>query len=111
LLHARLGKALSFAIKNQNAKGLEILHETESTIASRGVGDPEAMYKIAQAYAVLGDKISALRVLRYSIEHGFFSYPYFVSDPLLETLKNDNEFVRLMALTKQRHEAFKLKFF
>jgi DNA-binding winged helix-turn-helix (wHTH) protein/TolB-like protein len=111
LLQARVGKALSFAIKNQNPKGLQILHKTESTISSRGVGDPEAMYKIAQAYAVLGDKISALRVLRYSIEHGFFSYPYFVSDPLLETLKNENEFVRLMALTKQRHEAFKLKFF
>jgi DNA-binding winged helix-turn-helix (wHTH) protein/TolB-like protein len=111
LLQARLGKALSLAIKNQNSKGMEILRETESKISSRGVGDPEAMYKIAQGYAVLGDKISALRVLRYSIDHGFFAYPYIVADPLLETLKTENEFAQLTALARQRHEAFKLKFF
>ena len=111
LLQARIGKAISFAIRNQNSKGLKILREAETKISSRGAGDPEAMYKIAQAYAVLGDKTAALRVLRYSIDHGFFSYPYFVSDPLLETLKNDGQFTALMALTKQRHEAFKTKFF
>jgi DNA-binding winged helix-turn-helix (wHTH) protein/TolB-like protein/Flp pilus assembly protein TadD len=111
LLHDKIGKALSFAIKNQNSKGLEILHETENTISSRGVGDPEAIYKIAQAYALLGEKDSALRVLRYSIDRGFFSYPYFISDPLLETLKGEKAFAQLMALTKERHEAFKRKFF
>ena len=111
LLQARIAKALSFGIKGQNAKGLEILHETESTMSSRGVGDPESMYKIAQAYAVLGEKPSALRALRYSIDHGFFSYPYFVSDSLLDTLRNENAFNQLMALTRERHEAFKRKFF
>jgi DNA-binding winged helix-turn-helix (wHTH) protein/TolB-like protein len=111
LLQARVGKALIFAIENQNSKGIEILHETESKVSSRDVGDPEAMYKIAQAYAVLGDRISALRVLRYSIVHGFFSYPYIETDPLLETLRPEREFSQLVALARQRHEAFKRKFF
>jgi hypothetical protein len=35
------------------------------------VGDPEAAYKIAQADAVLGDKVSALRVFKRSIDSGF----------------------------------------
>ena len=50
-------------------------HGLESKIAERGVGDPEAVYKIAQAYAVLGDKATALRALHRSVESGFFSIP------------------------------------
>jgi DNA-binding winged helix-turn-helix (wHTH) protein/TolB-like protein len=111
LLQARIGKALSFAIRKQDSKGLEIVQETESTMSSRGVGDPEAMYKLAQAYTALGDKRSALRVLRNSIERGFFSYPYIVADPLLHPLKSESEFAQLVAMARQRHEAFKHSFF
>jgi DNA-binding winged helix-turn-helix (wHTH) protein/TolB-like protein/Tfp pilus assembly protein PilF len=111
LLQARVGKALADAIRGQTSKGLKILHETEDKIAELGVGDPEAMYKIAQVYAALGDKASALRVLRHSIENGFFSYPYFVNDPLLETLHKDVAFTQIMALARQRHESFKRTFF
>jgi tetratricopeptide (TPR) repeat protein len=111
LFQARIGKALGHAIRNQRSKGMEILRETENQIAERGVGDPEAIYKIAQAYAVLDDKVSALRVLRRSIENGFFSYPYVETDPLLNTLRREAEFTRILARGRQRHEAFKRAFF
>jgi hypothetical protein len=111
LLHARIGKALGFAIRKQEPKGLEIVQEIENTISARGAGDPEAIYKLAQAYTVLGDKRSALRVMRNSIEGGFFSYPYIVADPLLHPLKNETEFGQLVAMARQRHEAFKHSFF
>jgi TolB-like protein/Flp pilus assembly protein TadD len=111
LLQARIGKALSDGIRGQGPRGIEMLRETESKISIRGVGDPEAVYKIAQAYAVLGDKGAALRTLRASVDGGFFSYPYIVSDPLLENLQQENEFKRLLAVTRQRHEAFQRRFF
>jgi DNA-binding winged helix-turn-helix (wHTH) protein/TolB-like protein len=111
ILHAQVGRALSDAIGHQNRKGLAILHQAEDKIQERGVGDPEAIYKVAQVYAQLGDKASALRVLRHSIENGFFSYPYFATDPLLESLRNQAEFIRLMELALQRHMAFKRQFF
>lgn len=107
LLQAEVGKAFGDAIAHQNAKGLDTLREAESKIQKRGVGDPEAIYKIAQAYAVLGDKVSALRMLQHSIETGFFSYPYFAADPLLDSLRGDGEFTRLMTVARQRHEAFR----
>jgi hypothetical protein len=88
-----------------------MLRETESKIATRGAGDPEAMYKIAEAYATLGDKTSALRALRASIEGGFFSYPYLVTDPLLEGLRGESEFQRLLTSAREGHEAFKKRFF
>ena len=88
-----------------------MLRGVETKIEQLGVGDAEAAYKIAQAYASLGDKTSALRVLRYSIEKGFFPYPYLVADPLLEGLRNEEQFSQLIALAYQRHSSFKAAFF
>jgi hypothetical protein len=83
----------------------------EKKIGERGVGDPEAMYKVAQAYVILGDKASALRTLRRSVENGFFCYPYFTTDPLLNGLRNEPEFAMLLNVARQRQEAFRNSFF
>ncbi len=96
---------------NKNPAGVEMLRAAETKIEARGVGDPEAMYKLAQAYAVLGDRASAMRILERSIESGFFPYPYFERDPLLASLKEDPGFADLMHRTRQRHEEFKGSFF
>jgi DNA-binding winged helix-turn-helix (wHTH) protein/TolB-like protein len=111
LLQAQVGKALSHGIANQNAKGLEILREADDRVRERGVGDSEAIYKIAEAYAVLGDQASALRVLGHSIENGFFPYPYLMTDPLLASLHNRTEFAGLLKVAEQRHQAFRNRFF
>jgi DNA-binding winged helix-turn-helix (wHTH) protein/TolB-like protein/lipopolysaccharide biosynthesis regulator YciM len=111
LLQAQIGEALSLGIRHQVAQGLNTLRRVESKINQRGVGDPEASYKIAQAYTALGDKRAALRVLKRSIETGFFSYPYFLTDPLLENLRQDSGFQQLMNSAKRRHEAFAKTFF
>jgi len=110
-LYAGVGKALSDSIHQQRAEGLELLSGFERQIRERGVGDPEAAYKIAQAYAVLGDTTSALRVLRTSVESGFFSYPYIAQDPLLNDLRNAPEFNEILNIARTRHEKFKSSFF
>jgi len=110
LLQARVGSALSHSIAGRKQEGLRLVRETEKLVSERGVGDPEAIFKIAQAYAVLGDKKSALRVLRISIESGFFSYPYLSSDPLLNDLHHEPEFIRLMEAARKRYDSFKRTF-
>jgi DNA-binding winged helix-turn-helix (wHTH) protein/TolB-like protein/Tfp pilus assembly protein PilF len=110
-LYAGIGKALSDSIHQRKAEGLDLLGRLESKIREQGVGDPEAIYKIAQAYAVLGDKVSALRALRMSVEFGFFAYPYLSKDPLLNELHGDPEFDQILNIARQRHEAFKSSFF
>jgi len=111
MLQARVGKSLSFGIRKEPDRGIELLRDTENRVNERGVGDPEAVYKIAQAYAVLGDADSAIRVLRKSVEGGFFAYPYFTSDPLLDGLRKHDDFGKLMAVARERHESFKRSFF
>ncbi len=111
LLQAAVGKAYSYAIAHQDAQALDILRATENRIEQRGVSDPEAIYKIAEAYAVLGDKTSAMHTLGHSIEKGFFPYPYLVSDPLLSSLRNESGLAELLRTAQQRHETFKTTFF
>ena len=111
LLQAQVGKALSYAVAKKPAAGLSVLRAAERKISERGVGDSEAIYKVAQAYAVLGDHAAALRVLRVSIENGFFAYAYFERDPLLEGLRRDAEFERLMKTAQERHDKFQKTFF
>jgi DNA-binding winged helix-turn-helix (wHTH) protein/TolB-like protein len=110
-LYTGIGKALSDSIHQRKAEGLDLLNGLERKGRDRGVGDPEGTYKIAQAYAVLGDKISAMRALRMSVESGFFSYPYLSKDPLLNDLRREPEFDQTLNMARQRHEAFKTAFF
>jgi|HubBroStandDraft_6_1064221.scaffolds.fasta_scaffold06104_2 serine/threonine protein kinase/tetratricopeptide (TPR) repeat protein len=111
LLPAAVGRAFSYSIHHENANGIKLLGETEAKIEERGVSDPEGMYKVAQAYAVLGDKASALHMLRHSIGGGFFCYPYLAHDPLLQSLHGEPEFQMLMDQARHRHEQFKASFF
>lgn len=111
LFQAQIGKSISLTIHHQDSEAAEMLQSVESKIKERRVGDAEAIYKIAQAYAILDDRSSAVRVLKQSIENGFFPYPYFEADPLLDSLRKENEFSRLMSVARQRHETFKAAFF
>jgi DNA-binding winged helix-turn-helix (wHTH) protein/TolB-like protein/Tfp pilus assembly protein PilF len=110
-LYAQVGKAFGDSIAHKKADGLEILRDLEEKIKEREVGDPEAVYKIAQAYAILEDKVAALRMVRRSIESGFFCYPYVAADPLLNALHSEPQFGNILEVARQRHEAFKSKFF
>jgi hypothetical protein len=66
-LYTQIGKGLSYSINGKRSEGLEVLKTTEAKMKERGVTDPEAMYKIAQAYALLGDKPAALRMLSQAL--------------------------------------------
>lgn len=110
-LYNRVGKALSYAIRDKKPVALDILRDVEREIVQSGVGDAEGIYKVAQAYAVMGEKESALRVLRRSIELGFFCSDYFRNDPMLDSLRGETAFNEVMEIARNRHERFKRTFF
>ena len=111
LMQAQVGKALSYSIAGNKAAGLALLKQTAQQIETRGVTDPEGVYKVAQGFAVLGDQTTALKLWRRSVAGGFFCYPYFANDPLLANLRDTAEYANVLALAKQRHEAFGRSFF
>jgi eukaryotic-like serine/threonine-protein kinase len=111
MLHTRVGKALSVMIGGDRNAAAHVLQLTELESIERQVSDAEALFRIAEAYAVLGDTGGALRVLRRSIEGGFFCYPYLARDPLLESIRSVPEFQSLLERSRERHEAFRRRFF
>ncbi len=110
-LYVQIGQALRLHMARQTAQGVEQLRAIEQQIEQQKVTDAEALYKVAQAYAELGEKAAALRLLQRSIASGFFCYPYFANDPLLQQVRNEAEFLRLLELARRRHEEFKRRFF
>ena len=110
LIPALIGKALSDGLQHHFSEGLDRLRSVEVRMKAQGVRDPEAMYKIAQAYGLLGDPISGLRMLQRSISGGFFCYPYMAHDPLLKGLRNLPEFPHILESAKQRHQQFEKRF-
>jgi hypothetical protein len=106
MLFAQVGEAFAEAIRDHPADGLKILLAVETKIVDRGVTDPESEYKVAQAYIALGDKESALRMLRRTVEGGFFCFPYLASDPLTSALHSDPEFKLLLAEAERRHNKY-----
>jgi serine/threonine-protein kinase len=110
LLPAEIGRTLELAMDGRTGEGLALLRETEKKVDERGVADAEALYKIGQAYAVLGDDSSALRLLARTIDGGFFPYPYLVSDPLTARLRKINRFPELMKQARQRYLQFREMF-
>lgn len=75
------------------------------------IRDGELSYKLAECYSLMGDKLPALRLLKKSIDRGFFCYPYFISDPLLENIRDEAQYAVLIEAARQRHERFKQMFF
>ena len=110
LLQTRIGKALSYGLAGETQAGLALLAQIEQEVTTREVTDAEGVYKIAQSYAMLGDKAGAVRMLRRSVEGGFFCSPYLQKDPLLESLHGETEFGQLLAMARQRYETFKRTF-
>ena len=110
LLQAQIGKALGDGLRHDASRGIARVKETERKMESRGVTDPEAMYKIAQAYAVLGDSGDALQTLQRSTSGGFFCYSYMSQDPLLRSLSGSQEFGRILEQARKRQQQFERRF-
>ena len=110
-LVSQLGDVLRLSIDGHTREGLDLVKSVESKLQKDPFGDGELSYKLAECYSVLGDKASALRLSKKSIDQGFFCYPYFISDPLLENIRGEAQYASLIEVARQRHERFKQTFF
>jgi serine/threonine protein kinase len=75
-------------------------------------GDFQYTYIQAQAYALLNRKDDALRWLEQSCQLGNIHYPYLSKrDPILESLRSDPRFDRIMQRVRVRQEGFEAEVF
>ena len=71
------------------------------------IRDAEAWFHFAENYGLLGDKDGCVRTLKRAVNGGFFNYPFMLTDSLLDSVRDDPEFQRILETAKAKHEAFK----
>ena len=106
-----LGGLLSLALKNYILGKYDTGLESVRKLDESGPMDSAVLFLIAESYATLEDSKNSLRVLRQAVEGGFFCYPFFLTDPFLDPVRDDPEFQKILALAKEKHEAFKQKYY
>lgn len=106
-MQSQIGKALSYTISNENEAAENLLLKIEKEIYDKKVSDGEGIYKVSQAFAVLGNKAKALELFDLSVETGFFCYPYFQNDLLNSNLRNEKKFIEVSAKAKKYYEGFR----
>ena len=98
------GKAI---IQGDTLTGLKTLQKREQL----NITDPEPAYYRAGEYALLGDKKGSLRALREAVNGGYFNYPFMLRDTDLDSMREDSEFQKILEEAKEKHLAFKKRFF
>ena len=75
------------------------------------IADAEGWYFKSFLYGMIGDKEGCIRCLREAVDSGFFNYPLMSTDSNLDPAREDPEFQELLQKAKEKHLAFKERFF
>jgi len=73
--------------------------------------DPEPIYYMATEYALLGDKKGCLKALQKAVDGGYFNYPAMLRESDFDSMRDDPEFQQILDKAKEKHLAFKKRFF
>lgn len=110
-IYGKLSQGFLYIIQKKKNEAWQTFNQLNTVMHKNNFLVPDWNYLLAQGYALTGKNRDALNVLRECIENGFFCYPYLRKDPLIQNLGNEPEYAVLMETAKQRHEAFKKRFF
>jgi len=104
--HTRLGKALRHAINNQNQDALQSLTEDLKKAAEM---DHLIAWYLSEVYALIGENNKAIDFLERTTKDVFINYPLFAKhDPLLENIRGEERFKKLMERVKYEWENFEV---
>jgi DNA-binding SARP family transcriptional activator/Tfp pilus assembly protein PilF len=98
MIHAR---------RNETDRALQCVHDALDSPNSFG-HTHHSYYQIACVYAVLGEKDKAMAWLERSVASGFACWPFFRSDPFLESMREEPVFKRLVAGLEQTYTSLEI---
>jgi eukaryotic-like serine/threonine-protein kinase len=100
-------KAMEKYLEGKSNEGISVIKLAEN----KNQTDSEVWYNLSNVYGLLGDKNGCINALRKAVDGGYYNYPYMLKDHFFDSLRDEPEFKEILAMAKQRHEAFKEKFF
>ncbi|MCK5400192.1 MAG: hypothetical protein KAJ28_01035 [Flavobacteriaceae bacterium] len=81
------------------------------TLEDANTADGEAWYYLATTYAKLEDSESCIRCIGIAVDNGYYNYPFMITDPFLDLVRDDPRLNQILEQAKQRHIYFKTHFF
>lgn len=106
-LEANIARGIKASIEGNIENGLTAAHNFEHF----NLTDAEPWYFTAGNYGLLGDIEGCIRCLQRAVDNGFFNYPFMNKDPFLDAAREDPEFQKVLQKAKEKHLAFKERFF
>ncbi len=88
-VHAQTGKAIQLHLAGDPERGHLILDAFQPSLEKDGLVDGETLYKVGQAYWLLGERTTALAWVERAMGQGFLCIPYIENDPLLKGMWSD----------------------
>ena len=92
--------SLRLLLEGNREASLEASHE----LVNGAFKDPEGEYYLARQLAYLSDTGGATRMLRRTVDGGYFCYPQMASDPWLDPVRGDAEFKRILQRAQVLHQ-------
>jgi len=97
-------------LQGRRTKALETLEALPDDVKTLFWNDPELPWLGACGYALVDEKEEALRWLEHAVSRGWINYPLFSEqDPLLENIRGEERFRKLMARVKPEWERFEAR--
>jgi hypothetical protein len=81
-----------------------------TSVVASGYTDHHVAYSLGAAYAGLGEAREATRWLTQAADTGLPCYPWYARDPLLDPIRREPDFVRLMEGLERRWRAAAAKY-
>jgi tetratricopeptide (TPR) repeat protein len=99
----KLGQALAFALRSDRARTLRAVTPEVRSTCKR---DAMYSYTLGAILARAGAKKEAFEWLENGVNRGFINYPFMLKDPLLDNIRGDERFKKLMQRVKYEWEHF-----
>ena len=97
---------LKYVLVGEREKALEALSDETKKYTWN---DPDFSFIMPGYYAVLGEKDKAFRWMEHAIDRGFINYPFYSTVyPLLENIRGEERFKKLMKRVKHEWENFEV---
>jgi len=100
----RLGQVFMISLRTLLEGNREASLKASDELLSGTFKDPEGEYYHARQLAYLSDIGRATRVLKSTVDGGYFCYPQMASDPWLDPIRGDAEFKRILHRAQALHQ-------
>ena len=100
----RIGQVFMISLRALLEGNREVSLELSDELMNGNFPDPEGGYYLARQLAYLRDARRATRLLKRTVDRGYFCYPQMASDPWLDPIRIDTEFKQILHRAQTLHQ-------